>query len=52
VPDEVRVARLLDRARAGGRDEAAARDWVYRNDEANARLIVACRDRADVMLSA
>jgi pantothenate kinase len=51
VPDEVRVARLLERARTGGRDEAAARDWVYRNDEANARLIAASRDRADVVLA-
>jgi pantothenate kinase len=50
VPDETRVARLLARARAGGRDEAAARDWVMRNDEANARIIAANRDRADVVL--
>ena len=51
VPDETRVARLLDRARAGGRDEAAARDWVFRNDEANAALVAASRGRADMPLS-
>jgi len=50
VPDEIRVPRLLTRARAGGRDEAAARDWVLRNDEANARIVAASRDRADVVL--
>jgi pantothenate kinase len=52
VPDEVRVPRLLVRAAEGGRDEAAAHDWVYRNDEANARLIIASRDRADTVLDA
>lgn len=51
VPDETRIARLLDRARAGGRDEAAARDWVLRNDEANAVVVAASRDRADILLS-
>ena len=51
VPAETRIARLLVRARAGGRDEAAARDWVFRNDEANAALVAANRDRADILLS-
>jgi pantothenate kinase len=51
VPADVRVPRLLERARAGGRDEAAARDWVFRNDEANARRIEASRDRADLILA-
>ena len=41
---------MLDRARDGGRDAAAAHDWVYRNDEANAERIAAARDRADVVL--
>jgi pantothenate kinase len=51
VPAEIRVPRLLDRARAGGRDAAAAQDWVYRNDEANARVIAASRERADVVIA-
>jgi pantothenate kinase len=50
VPAHVRVPRLLARARER-RDEAAAQDWVYRNDEANARVVAASRDRADVVLS-
>jgi pantothenate kinase len=52
VPAEIRVPRLLDRARAGGRDEAAAQDWVHRNDEANAAVVAATRDRADLVISA
>jgi len=52
VPAAVRVPRLLIRARDGGRDEARALDWVYRNDEANAARIAASRDRADVVLTA
>jgi pantothenate kinase len=51
VPAVVRVPRLLARAAEGGRDAQAAYDWVHRNDEANARLIVSSRDRADVVLS-
>jgi len=51
VPATVRVPRLLARAREGGRDEAAAHDWVFRNDEANARRIAPSRDRADVVLT-
>jgi pantothenate kinase len=50
VPAAVRVPRLLARARDGGRDAAAAHDWVHRNDEANARIIAASRDRADAVL--
>jgi pantothenate kinase len=51
VPDDVRVARLLARASEAGRDAAAARDWVLRNDEANARIVAASRDRADLVLA-
>jgi pantothenate kinase len=50
VPADVRVPRLLRRAREGGRDEAAAHDWVHRNDEANARLIESSSARADAVL--
>jgi pantothenate kinase len=52
VPAAVRVPRLLTRAREGGRDEEAAHDWVFRNDETNAQRIAASRDRADVVLTA
>jgi pantothenate kinase len=50
TPDETRLGRLLERARAGGRTEADAQDWVFRNDEANARIVAASRDRADNVL--
>jgi len=50
MPDGPRVAGLIERQRSFGLDEAAARDWVYRSDEANARLIATTRDRADVVL--
>jgi pantothenate kinase len=50
VATDLRVDRLLQRARDGGRTEAAARDWVFRNDEANARVVEASRDRADSIL--
>jgi len=50
VPTELRVERLLQRARDGGRTDEAARDWVFRNDEANARVVAASRDRADTIL--
>lgn len=34
-----RVMGLIERQRAKGLDEAAAREWVRRNDEANSRLV-------------
>lgn len=36
---EVRIAGLIERQRAKGLNESAAREWVYRSDEANARLV-------------
>lgn len=51
IPDRVRVEGLVRRQRARGLDEAAARDWVERSDEANARLIAATRPYADVVLT-
>jgi pantothenate kinase len=48
----VRVERLLRRQREFGLSEERARDWVYRSDEDNARVIAATRDRADVVLIA
>ncbi|HXM57332.1 MAG TPA: nucleoside/nucleotide kinase family protein [Candidatus Dormibacteraeota bacterium] len=47
APDEVREARLLDRSRAAGRDEAAALDWVTRNDRANGELVKRTRGACD-----
>jgi len=51
APDRSRTAALLRRQRARGLDDASARDWVYRSDEANAALIARTRSRADVVLS-
>lgn len=51
APEGVRVAGLLKRQRARGLDEAGARDWVFRSDEANARLIAETRTAADVVLT-
>jgi pantothenate kinase len=50
LADGPRVEGLLARQRSFGLDEAAARDWVYRSDEANARLIATTRPYADVVL--
>ena len=50
VPDEVRVPRLVARHVAFGRSPAAARAWVERSDEANARLVAAHRHVADRVL--
>jgi pantothenate kinase len=45
-----RVEGLIARQRSFGLDDEAARDWVYRSDEANARLIATTRPHADVVL--
>ena len=50
APDAIRVPGLIQRQIATGRDEATARDWVLRSDEANARLIDPTRVHADVVL--
>ncbi len=50
VADGVRQESLLRRHRDRGLESEAARDWVFRNDEANARLIAGTRDRADLVL--
>jgi pantothenate kinase len=50
TPSGVRLPSLLRRQRSRGLDRDAAHDWVYRSDEANADLVVATRDRADVVL--
>lgn len=51
APHTDRVRGLVRRQRSFGLGDAAARDWVERSDEANARLVEASRHRADVVLS-
>ncbi len=48
--DEGRVERLIARHVAHGKEPGHARDWVLRSDEANARVIEATRDRADLVV--
>jgi pantothenate kinase len=48
----VRVGRLIDRHVHFGRSPDAAREWVLRSDEANARLIQTSRGRADLVIRA
>ena len=46
-----RVRRLVDRHVASGKSEDAAREWVERVDEPNARLVESTRERADLVVS-
>ena len=48
--DRVRVPRLVARHVAFGKTPEQARAWVERVDEANARLVEAARQRADLVL--
>ncbi|MEU2391791.1 nucleoside/nucleotide kinase family protein [Streptomyces sp. NPDC007369] len=48
--DGLRVRRLVDRHVRHGRQEAHAREWVARSDEANARLIAPGRSLADLVV--
>jgi pantothenate kinase len=50
VPAAAREGSLLRRQRSRGLDAGAAEDWVRRSDEANAALIEATREYADVVL--
>ncbi|MEP6851157.1 MAG: nucleoside/nucleotide kinase family protein [bacterium] len=45
-----RVASLIERHVAFGRSRLAAREWVLGSDEANAALVAADRDRADLVV--
>jgi pantothenate kinase len=49
--DTVRVAQLVDRHVAHGRDRAAAEAWVRDVDEPNARRIASCSVAADVVVT-
>jgi pantothenate kinase len=47
-PDEIRLNRLILRHQQFGKDPAAARTWAMEIDQANARLVQARRDTADL----
>ena len=48
--DAVRLERLISRHVAFGKTPEAAAAWAHGSDEANARLIARCRDRADLIV--
>jgi pantothenate kinase len=50
VDDAVRVPRLIARHIEFGKTPDEAREWVWRSDEANAVVVAATRDRADVVV--
>ena len=50
VPDAVRHRRLIERHIQFGKSPDAAREWVLRNDEANAALVVTSAGRADLQV--
>ena len=50
LDDAVRVERLIARHVEFGKPPEVAREWVRRSDEANARLVSARRDLADVIV--
>ena len=50
VDDAVRVPRLIARHIEFGKSADEAREWVMRSDEANAAVVAATRDRADVVV--
>jgi pantothenate kinase len=50
VDDAVRVPRLIARHVEFGKSLDEAREWVMRSDEANAAVVAATRDRADVVV--
>jgi len=51
APDTLRARRLLQRQLAGGRDEAAASDWVARSDHPNGELVKQSRHHADRVIT-
>ena len=50
VDDAIRVRRLIARHIEFGKSANEAREWVMRSDEANAAVIAATRDLADVVV--
>ena len=51
APDGPRIDGLLRRQAERGLDPEQAHDWVWRSDEANAKLVAATRERADAVLT-
>ncbi|MDN5798088.1 MAG: nucleoside/nucleotide kinase family protein [Intrasporangium sp.] len=51
IDDATRVGRLVARHERFGKSPQAAREWVLRSDEANARLVAATRGCADLVVS-
>ena len=51
LDDDVRRERLVRRHEQFGKSPDAARQWVERSDEANARLVAATRVRADLTVA-
>ncbi|GAA2292245.1 nucleoside/nucleotide kinase family protein [Streptomyces kunmingensis] len=52
LDDAVRVERLIARHVEFGKPPAAARAWVLRSDETNARRVASGRERADLVVTA
>jgi pantothenate kinase len=52
LDEDVRLDRLVRRHVEFGKSESAARDWVERVDQANARRILASKDTADLLITA
>jgi pantothenate kinase len=50
-PEDWRVARLIERHRAYGRSESAARDRTFGSDQANAERVSATAQSSDLVLS-
>jgi pantothenate kinase len=50
VDDDIRRSRLIDRHVQFGKSPDEAREWVRRSDEANARLVAATRESADLVV--
>ena len=50
VDDAIRIPRLVARHIAFGKSADEAREWVMRSDEANAAVVAATRDRADIVV--
>ncbi len=51
VDDDKRIARLISRHMAYGKDPEAAKEWAKGTDEVNAKLIERGRDRADFVVA-
>jgi pantothenate kinase len=50
LDDQIRIERLVARHAEFGKPPDAARAWVERSDEANARLVASTRGRADLVV--